>query len=127
MVPLKVDPVCCQLSLNVPVKAPPYLPDQLPDRSTAAAGALEVGGAAVELAVVETLALAGGVEVVVDLAPLLLHPVASTAKAPTTETSSMPRMRRAVGGSRRMAFPPIRHFARVCGATQAGVEQLPHP
>src|SRR3954453_16993073 len=82
MVPLKVDPVCCQLSLKVPVKAPPYLPDQLPDRSTAAGGALEVGGAAVELAVVETLAAAGGVEVVVDLAPLLLHPVAKSAKAP---------------------------------------------
>ena len=33
MVPLSVDPDCCQLRVNVPLKAPLYCPDHFPERS----------------------------------------------------------------------------------------------
>lgn len=85
IVPLTCDPDCSQVRVNVPVKAPTYRPDQVPDRSADAfeAGALEVG-AGVDGTTTAALVAVG----VVGLE--LLHAEADTASAATTATVNMP-------------------------------------
>ena len=45
MVPLRLDPVCCQVSVNEPEKGPLYCPDQVPP--SAPVGAVVAVGAGV--------------------------------------------------------------------------------
>ncbi|MGH8862520.1 MAG: hypothetical protein ACRDVG_15030 [Jatrophihabitantaceae bacterium] len=98
MVPDSFDPVCVQVSLNVPAKAPPYLPDHLPDRSgpVVAARVADVGAAAGVDGAADVVAGAApsteadsGLVVALPV-PLLLHPPLKSAVV--TATSAIARL-----------------------------------
>jgi hypothetical protein len=58
MVPFRCDPDCCQVSVNVPEKAPLYCPDQVPSSELAVVAEL----VAAELLGVAAGALAAGAD-----------------------------------------------------------------
>jgi hypothetical protein len=76
--PLKVDPDCVHVSVNVPLNTPLYDPDHVPERPPDAAAAVGVLGAAVLVCTAALVAatLVGGGVVVVDDEP---HAAASVA------------------------------------------------
>src|ERR1700694_2260017 len=84
MVPLRLDPVCCQVSVNEPEKGPLYCPDQVPP--SAPVGAVVAVGAGVGVGVgAAATAAVVGVGVVVSV--VLPQPATITA---TTADSSRP-------------------------------------
>jgi hypothetical protein len=74
MVPLRADPVCCQVRVKVPVKGPLYCPVQVPE--SAPAGAVVAAGGGVATA---GILVAVGGEVVGDV------------DAPQAEISASPK------------------------------------
>lgn len=109
MLPVRVDPDCCQFRVKVPEYAPLYCPDHFPDRSGPAAagadedsgGADEVGGdedaAAVALDSAELIAFAAEDTLVEFTVPLLLQPTTSVAAKANTATNAAGATRRPGG------------------------------
>src|ERR1700693_3792391 len=91
MVPFRLDADWFQVRVNVPLKGPLYVPDQPPERSTAAGAgvgvAIAVGigvGAGVGVGGAAGVVAGVGVSVVVDA----LHATSSTIVKPTIPTST---------------------------------------
>jgi hypothetical protein len=80
MVPLRFDPVCCQVRVNVPLKAPLYCPDQVPESTPVGAGVAVVVG----VEVVVGVAAAGDVGAVAVVVGLLPQPRAINASSDRT-------------------------------------------
>jgi hypothetical protein len=109
MLPLRFDPVCCQVRVKVPVKAPLYFPDQVPERPVAvvvagAAGALlagVVGAAGAEL---------GCVVAVVSAVPELEHAASVTARAAARVIPSPSRRSRLLALPLNLIVVPSAHI-----------------
>src|SRR5579872_1108960 len=110
MLPLRADPVWVQVRVNVPEKAPLYVPFQVPESPPADAAGVGVGEVVIS-GVVALVAGAGGLVValpaggVVDPVPvlvLLLQPNAVTASTATRVPSISPdeKVRRTLSSSR---------------------------
>gem|GEM_PF-3590201 len=84
IVPLRFDPDCCHVRVNVPVKAPLYCPDHFPESPPEAAGVPDAAGL-----LAGEVGEAGGVDVV-DVVPPLGDELHAASISPNAHTRAMP-------------------------------------
>src|SRR2546427_12881689 len=83
IVPLRFDPDCCHVRVNVPVKAPLYCPDHFPESPPEAAGVPDAAGLLAGEAVVGEAGGVGG-------APPRGDEVQAASRSPEPDTRAMP-------------------------------------